>query len=146
MARSLLDHDVVVAGINLMTMNFGGSRPGDDSMGAASIEALRAAQRQLHGLLQQRGELIELEAVWPRLGATPMIGQNDVAEDRFSLDDAHRLADFAADVGLGRLSMWSVNRDGPCSAQLRERPCVQQLQRCGPGAAGVRRGLPGGEQ
>ena len=87
-------------------------------MSDASIEALRSVQRQLHGMLQQRGELVELEELWPRLGATPMIGQNDVVEDFFSLDDAHRLADFAADVGLGRLSMWSVNRDGPCSAQL----------------------------
>ena len=52
------------------------------------------------------------------MGVTPMIGQNDVGDDRFDLDDAHHLADYAGAVGLARLSMWSINRDGPCSVQF----------------------------
>jgi chitinase len=113
-----LDSGVELAGVNIMTMNFGGSRSNGSSMGEASVDALRSTQRQLHGMLQRRGELIGLESVWPRIGATPMIGQNDIAGDRFDLEDAHHVADFAAKVGLGRVSLWSINRDGPCSAQL----------------------------
>jgi chitinase len=52
--------------------------------------------------------------VWARIGATPMIGQNDVDAERFTVADAQGLAEFAVDKGLGRVSMWSLNRDAPC--------------------------------
>jgi chitinase len=43
-----------------------------------------------------------------------MIGQNDVDAERFTLDDAAGLATYAVDKGLGRVSMWSLNRDARC--------------------------------
>ena len=49
---------VDLTGVNIMTMNFGGSRPSGTSMGAASVDALQATQRQLHGLFQRHGELV----------------------------------------------------------------------------------------
>jgi chitinase len=43
-----------------------------------------------------------------------MIGQNDVDAERFTVADAQGLATFAVDNGLGRVSMWSLNRDAKC--------------------------------
>src|SRR5690606_16514480 len=54
--------------------------------------------------------------LWSRLGATPMIGQNDVPGEVFTVEDAVEFAEFAADRGLGRVSFWSLNRDAPCSS------------------------------
>jgi chitinase len=52
--------------------------------------------------------------VWAKIGATPMIGQNDVATDLFTLDDAKQLVGFVRSTGMGRVSMWSINRDQRC--------------------------------
>ena len=49
---------------------------------------------------------------------TPMIGQNDVPTDRLDIGGAQAIADFAADKDLGRTSLWSLNRDGPCGPQV----------------------------
>jgi chitinase len=43
-----------------------------------------------------------------------MIGQNDVAGERVSVSDASAVAHFASDHGMGRVSMWSLNRDAQC--------------------------------
>ena len=48
------------------------------------------------------------------MGATPMIGQNDVAGEVFDLKAAQELNQFGASKGLGRISMWSLNRDQAC--------------------------------
>ncbi len=51
---------------------------------------------------------------WARIGATPMIGQNDVDGEVFTLDDARAFVAFARERGLGRVSTWSLNRDRDC--------------------------------
>jgi chitinase len=43
-----------------------------------------------------------------------MIGQNDIVGEVFTLDDAVAFNLFARDMGIGRMSMWSANRDAPC--------------------------------
>jgi chitinase len=50
------------------------------------------------------------------MGVTVMIGQNDIAGERFTLDDARQLTTFVAHHGLARLSVWSLNRDSECGA------------------------------
>ena len=68
--------------------------------------------------------------VWSRIGATPMIGQNDVDAERFTVDDARGLATFAVDKGLGRVSMWSLNRDAAVPRHLHQRRrALQHVQR-----------------
>jgi chitinase len=47
-----------------------------------------------------------------------MIGQNDVDGEVFTLADAEALVAFARDTGLGRVSLWSLNRDTACSASF----------------------------
>ena len=45
-----------------------------------------------------------------------MVGRNDVKGEIFTLDDAAVLNKFATDKGLGRMSVWSLNRDRTCGA------------------------------
>ena len=110
---SMLDAGVPLAGVNAMTMNF----TADDrsvSLADLSIGALRATAAQLETAWNERKLPLPAGGAWSLLGATPMIGQNDVEHEVFSLDDAHALAAFADEVGLERVSLWSVNRDRTC--------------------------------
>src|SRR5207342_1920114 len=108
-----------LAGVNLMTMDFGASKPGDISMGDAARSALSAAHAQLAATYLRAGRRLSAEQVLARLGVTPMIGRNDVQGEVFSLQDAASLADFADEIGLGRVSVWSANRDAQCGPQDR---------------------------
>jgi chitinase len=115
---AMLAAQVDVSGVNVMTMDYGGSRPANVSMFDATAEALQSTWRQVDASYRRAGLPLSQSDVWKKIGATPMIGQNDAPQDRFSLDDAHRLASFATQHGMRRVSMWSANRDGPCGAQL----------------------------
>ncbi len=106
---------VDLAGVNVMTMNFGDSRAKEQSMAAASIAALSSTHRQLGILTADAGTRLGAQSLWRRLGATPMLGQNDQRGEVFTLDDAAALNAFARANGLGRLSVWSLNRDQACS-------------------------------
>lgn len=106
---------VDLAGVNVMTMNFGDTRAEGQSMAAASIAALSATRRQLGVLYSTAGMPLGPSSLWRKVGATPMLGQNDEPDEVFTLADAGELNAFARDNGLGRLSVWSLNRDKACS-------------------------------
>jgi chitinase len=110
-----LEAGVDLAGVNVMTMDYGGSRPEGTSMLTASQNAADATHRQLQVLYQRAGIEIGPQAAWRKIGVTPMIGQNDVKSEVFTLDEAEAFNTFAAERGVGRMSMWSLNRDGTCS-------------------------------
>jgi chitinase len=112
----LLDGGVDLAGVNAMTMDYGASKPKGQSMQAASESALTQTVRQLGILYQNSGTYLNEATLWTKIGATPMIGQNDVADEVFTLDDAKGLNKFALSHGVGRMSMWSANRDTPCGS------------------------------
>lgn len=109
--KELLDAGVDLAGVNLMTMNFGQSRDVDKTMAENAIHALKKTHRQLRILYEQQSVFLSDAVLWSKLGATPMIGQNDLVGEIFTLEDAVALNEFANDVQLGRLSLWSANRD-----------------------------------
>lgn len=109
---------VDLAGVNAMTMNYGQSRTSTQSLHAANAAALDSTFRQLKGAFDRVGQVFSSKEVWNRIGATPMIGQNDVETDSFGVNDAERLRVLAEDRKLGRISMWSLNRDSQCGAQL----------------------------
>src|SRR4029453_65646 len=69
---------------------------------------------QLCGLYLRLGVQLPPPKVWARIGATPMIGQNDVDAERFTVHDARGLASFAVEKGLRGGAMWSLNRDALC--------------------------------
>lgn len=111
----MLEGGVDLAGVNIMTMDFGGSKPQAMSMLDASIAAAEATHSQLSTLYSRANMALGPQALWTKLGLTPMVGQNDVVSEVFSLDDAAGLNAFAVEHGVGRMSMWSLNRDATCS-------------------------------
>ena len=116
LVRTTLAGDLELAGVNVMTMDYGAAKPATQSMQAAGEQALRATATQVRDLYAERGTTLSDEETWARVGATPMIGQNDVDGEVFTLDDAEALTAFARANGLGRVSLWSLNRDTACSA------------------------------
>lgn len=109
----MLDAGVDLAGVNAMTMDYGVDLDGA-SLGRTSIDSLNGLHRQLGALYSAVGIDLTDATLWSKIGATPMIGQNDVPAEVFSLADAQTLSTFAQDKQLGRLSMWSLNRDATC--------------------------------
>lgn len=112
--REFLAGDVRLAGVNLMTMNFGTTLAAKHDGAELAETALAAAHGQLQSLYRDVGRRLSSTESWHRLGATPMIGQNETTDEVFTLKDAARLNDFARAHKLGRLSMWSLNRDDGC--------------------------------
>jgi len=111
----LLSKGVDIAGVNVMTMDYGQSLDGK-TMLAASEGALTQTHRQL-GILYDRAKTkLSDRALWFKIGATPMIGQNDELDEVFTLDDAKAFNSFARSHGVGRMSMWSINRDVTCGS------------------------------
>lgn len=111
---TLLDVGVDIAGVNAMTMNYGASKEQGTTMADASEQALSELHRQLMALYAQHGTPLSSEGAWKKIGATPMIGQNDVTSEIFTFSDAQQLATFSQASSLSRLSMWSMNRDYQC--------------------------------
>jgi len=112
---AFLDAGVDLAGVNVMTMDYGDSRVEGQSMLDASTAALEQTHRQL-GILYSRAKVdLTSDTLWTKLGATPMIGQNDVRDEIFSLTDAKAFNTFVKQHNMGRMSMWSLNRDVTCS-------------------------------
>lgn len=105
---------VDLAGVNAMTMDFGGSLATGQSMADGSIAALTSTHRQLGILYEQAGTKLGTKSLWRKLGATPMLGQNDVRGEVFTLADARAVNSFALRNELGRVSVWSLNRDQTC--------------------------------
>ncbi|MEN0084965.1 MAG: chitinase [Leifsonia sp.] len=113
---AMLKAKVDIAGVNVMTMDFGDAKKAKTSMAKTAESAVSAAQRQL-GVLYDRAGLHQSDpSLWAKLGATPMIGQNDVEAEVFTLQDASTFNSWAVSTGLGRMSMWSANRDKTCGS------------------------------
>jgi len=110
----MLQSGVDLAGVNVMTMDYGQSKGKKQSMLDASKTAVTQTHRQLGILYRQAGIKLNSASVWKKIGATPMIGQNDIRGEVFTLEDAAGFNEFALKKGMGRLSMWSANRDLPC--------------------------------
>lgn len=110
----LLTHHVDLAGVNVMTMDYGSNLVKGTTMAGASENALIQTEHQLGILYQQAGIHLNDATLWTKMGATPMIGQNDTPDEVFTLADAAELNRFALSHKLGRMSMWSANRDIAC--------------------------------
>ncbi|WP_241984852.1 chitinase [Cryobacterium adonitolivorans] len=111
----MLAAGVDLAGVNVMTMDYGASR-GGMSMVDAGVGALRGTHSQLKTLYGRQGVDLGTKELWNKVGMTPMIGQNDVPGEILTLDDAKALNTFALENGVGRVSMWSLNRDQTCGS------------------------------
>jgi chitinase len=113
--KDMLVAGVDLAGVNLMTMDFGAS---GQSEGSAVVSALNAGHDQLVSVYQSERLGLPGRLAWGKLGATVMIGQNDMTGEQFSLSDADTLTTFALQNGLARVSLWSENRDFQCGSSF----------------------------
>lgn len=111
----MLGTGVELAGVNLMTMNYGDGKDSEQSLYEAATASARAAQTQVRELYGQAGQPLSEEEAWQRIGLTPMIGRNDVEGEVFTLEAAQQLNRFAREQSIGRLSLWSLGRDQPCT-------------------------------
>ncbi len=114
----MLSAGVDVAGVNGMTMDFGSAESPARPMSAQVIEASTALHAQVRAAFAQAGRSLDDAQGWAKVGITPMIGQNDVQAEQFTLTDAAAVNDFARAHGVGQMSMWSLNRDSTCAAPL----------------------------
>jgi hypothetical protein len=92
---------VKVFSANIMVMDFGARFSKDKKMSDLAIASALKTREQI-------------EAIDPaiQVGLCPMIGQNDVKEEIFTLEDAKTLRDWAAkQPWICSLTFWSVNRD-----------------------------------
>ncbi|MDR6508346.1 chitinase [Arthrobacter oryzae] len=112
--EQMLQAGVRLSGVNIMTMNYGASRSSSQGMLEAAKAAADATHDQLGIVYQRAGINLSREQIWKKIGLTPMIGRNDLPGEIFELDAARGLKDYAVELGVQRLSMWSLNRDAPC--------------------------------
>jgi len=115
--QSAKNAGVDVSEVNVMTMDFGDSTAPNPAgqMGTYSIEAAQATQAQI---MQVWPTLTSAQA-WAMVGVTPMIGQNDEADEVFELSDAQQLITFAEQNHLASLGFWEVTRDAnACTGTL----------------------------
>ena len=112
----LLAKGVDLAGVNVMTMDYGTSLPQGETMATGSEVALTQTERQLGILYDHAGIHLNDATLWTKIGATPMIGQNDTEGEIFTLADATNFNAFAQSHHISRMSMWSANRDVTCGS------------------------------
>jgi cellulose synthase/poly-beta-1,6-N-acetylglucosamine synthase-like glycosyltransferase/chitodextrinase len=116
--RSMLRDHASIAGVNVMAMDFAAAPGAGSTMARSAEAALNAAHGQLAALYPEYGLHLGSQQIWQRLGATVMIGQNDMRGQNFTVSDARTLTGFASANHLGRISMWSINRDSQCGSSF----------------------------
>ncbi|MFC4222280.1 chitinase [Lysinibacter cavernae] len=112
---AFLEAGVDLAGVNAMTMNYGDTAVAEKPFIDVITESLQQTHRQLGVLYGRQGIQLGSATLWSKLGATPMIGQNDVRAEIFTIADAQQLNAFSVEQGLERVSFWSINRDQTCA-------------------------------
>lgn len=112
---AMLAGGVELAGVNGMAMDFGGAKSAGTPMIDAVIDSAKGLHGQVVSAWQKAGRT---GASWSQVGVTPMIGQNDVPAEQFTIEDAGKLNEFARANDVGLLSMWSMNRDSTCKPPL----------------------------
>ncbi|GAC1393304.1 MAG: hypothetical protein NVSMB47_00330 [Polyangiales bacterium] len=107
-----IDAGLTISHVNLMTMDYGGYYSTGRTMGELAQSAATDCATQLQSMIPGLGEA----DAFAMIGATPMIGKNDVSSETFTLDDARSLVAFAKAKHLGLLAFWAINRDQPCAS------------------------------
>lgn len=115
---AMLAAHVDLAGVNLLTMDFAPAPKTAAAMRKTIESALTGAQRQLFSAYVRAGVRLSQDHVWEKLGVTPMIGVNDGDAGSFDLANATALLAFVRERHLGRVSLWSLNRDTPCGPNV----------------------------
>ncbi|TQF01734.1 cellulose-binding protein [Kitasatospora acidiphila] len=108
---------VAVDAVNVMAMDFGDTEAPNPAgqMGSYAIQSAQSARAQIARVWPA----LTTAQTWAMVGVTPMLGQNDNADEVFGTADAQQLLTFAQQNHLGELSFWEVTRDGnACTGAL----------------------------
>lgn len=110
------DGGVVVSSVDIMAMDFGS--------GADAARVTSAAQATVNQLKQVYSGITTAQA-YKALGIIVLLGVSDEPNETFTTADAQTVHTFAVQNGVGTMSMWSANRDAPCSggASLNDDNC-----------------------
>jgi hypothetical protein len=124
--QSAHDHGVTVTTVNVMAMDFGDSTAPSPAgkMGAYAIQSAQSTRAQI----AQIWTGLTTAQTWAMVGVTPMIGQNDQADEVFGISDAQQLIAFAQQNHLSELGFWAVTRDQQCSNGGGLSTCTQITQ------------------
>jgi hypothetical protein len=113
--QSALKYGVNIAGVNIMTMDYGDSAAPSPA-GHMGDYATQAATSLFGQLQTAYGGTLTDSQIWAKVGLTPMIGMNDITSEVFTQADAQKILAFAQQHGIDRISIWSLNRDYQNSA------------------------------
>jgi hypothetical protein len=108
--QSALRYGVNLAGVNIMTMDYGDSAAPNPN-GRMGDYAIQAATSLFNQLKSAYNNTLTTAQLWDKIGVTPMIGLNDVTTEVFDQQEAREVLAWAQQVGITRISMWSINRD-----------------------------------
>jgi len=108
--QSAIRHGVDVSVWNVMAMDYGDSAA-PNPQGRMGDYAIQAADSLFTQLKSAYGNTKTDAQLWAMVGVTPMIGLNDVTTEVFDQQEARELLAFAQQKGIGRIGMWSLNRD-----------------------------------
>ncbi|MGL5633833.1 MAG: hypothetical protein ACRDDL_01995 [Sarcina sp.] len=113
MLKIYLQAGVKINIVNLMTMCYPQhTLLNGESYGSASISAITNSASQIQKYYKEYANTtLTLQQAYAKIGATPAIGFSNEKYPIFTLDWAQQLLDFAQQVNIGRISMWSMNRD-----------------------------------
>ncbi|XP_054158651.1 chitinase-like [Oppia nitens] len=102
--------------VNTMAMDFPKS-PLTPTYGQAVVNCAESVKHQLQQYWPQKSS----GQLYGMLGVTPMIGVNDCCDGAlFTLNDSQLLLQYARTNRIGRLSLWSLNRDKQCPGGSRQ--------------------------
>jgi len=108
--QSAARYGVNVNVVNIMAMDYGDSAA-PNPVGKMGDYAIAAATSLFNQLKSLYGTAKNDAQLWQMVGVTPMIGLNDVTTETFDQQEARELEAFALQKGIGRIAMWSLNRD-----------------------------------
>ena len=95
--------DIPISSVNLMTMNFDIPPYSSATMGELSIQAIKSTYEQF-----------QTSNIPFKIGAIPMIGQNDLKNQVFTIEDSEKLKSFVDEADyVTYLGYWSMERDLP---------------------------------
>lgn len=109
------DAGVQLAGVNVMTMDYGNAicqsagTEGQNIHGTCATSAIDNLFKQLKKIWPAKSDK-EINAM---MGTTPMIGYNDVQGEVFYQSDAKLVMEDAQKRELGMIGIWSMARDKP---------------------------------
>ena len=111
--RSAIANGVDVSVVNVMAMDYyDSSQNPAGKMGDFAVQAGENLKSQLATLYPSHSDA----ALYRMVGLTPMIGINDNPVEIFTTADATKVLNWANAKSIGRIAMWSLNRDFQCAS------------------------------